>query len=250
MRFFDDIENLYCGWGGNPAHPNSSSGGGGAGGFSQSYPLGIGDLSFLKLPHPGSPASKQLIPQDITKALRNTKLEAEQQSSQKPIDDKKNIRLEENKKYLETVNVKAFLSAIATAEGGDYNLKYGGVKGKKNDKWQFSDFSTHPGAGSDGKTTAAGMYQINKKTWQEMGGKMGLTDFSPATQDLLAVEILRILGAIDKIVAGDVDNALSSASRRWAALPQGPGKAGRYDQPYMEYDDFVTAYKSSGGSIK
>jgi len=159
-------------------------------------------------------------------------------------------RLSDNQKYLKNKNVKAFISAIAAAEGGDYNLKYGGVIGKKNDKWKFSDFSSHPGSGSDGKTTAAGMYQINKATWQEMGKKMGLTDFSPTTQDLLAVEILRTVGVIDSIVAGDIDSALSKASRRWAALPQGPGKTGRYPQPYMAYDDFVVAYKKNGGCSK
>lgn len=158
-------------------------------------------------------------------------------------------RLAENQKYLKNTNVKAFISAIAAAEGGDYNLKYGGVVGKKNDKWKFTDFSSHPGAGSDGRTTAAGMYQINRATWQEMGKKMGLTDFSPSTQDLLAVEILRTIGAIDSIGAGDIETALSKASRRWAALPQGPGKTGRYPQPYMEYDDYVAAYKKNGGEI-
>lgn len=159
-------------------------------------------------------------------------------------------RLSENKKYLRNANVKAFLCAISTAEGGDYNLKYGGVKGKKNDKWQFSDFSTHPGPGAGGKMTAAGMYQIIKKTWRYNGEKMGLTDFSPETQDLLAVEILRSLRVIDKIVEGDIDSALSKASEQWAALPQGPGLPNRYDQPYMVYDKFIAIYKAKGGSVK
>ncbi|QSI78613.1 glycoside hydrolase family 24 protein [Niveibacterium microcysteis] len=159
-------------------------------------------------------------------------------------------RLNENTEYLRNANVKAFIGAIAAAEGGDYNLKFGGVKGKKNDKWQFTDYGTHPGVGSDGKTTAAGMYQINKSTWKEMGGKMGLTDFSPATQDLLAVEILRTIHVIDDIVAGDVNAALKAASRRWAALPQGPKLGGRYDQPYMPYDEFISAYKRLGGTAK
>jgi muramidase (phage lysozyme) len=163
----------------------------------------------------------------------------------------KNKRLEENKEYLKNKNVKAFIASIAAAEGGDYNLKYGGVKGKKNDKWQFSDFSTHPGAGSDGKTTAAGMYQINHATWKEMSAKMDLSDFSPGTQDLLAVEILRTIGVIDTIVGGDISTGLSAASRRWAALPEGSGKTGRYaPQPYMKYEDFEASYKNNGGSLK
>lgn len=160
------------------------------------------------------------------------------------------VRLSQNQAYLKDANVKAFIGAIAAAEGGDYNLKFGGVKGKKNDKWQFSDYSTHPGAGSDGKTTAAGMYQINRATWKEMGDKMGLSDFSPGTQDLLAVEILRTINVIDRIVAGDIDTALKAASRRWAALPQGPKEGGRYNQPYMAYDEFAAAYKRLGGRVK
>ena len=165
--------------------------------------------------------------------------------------DLQKAHLAENQKYLSYKNVTAFLSAIAEAEGGDYNLKYGGVKGKKNDKWKFSDFSTHPGAGAGGKTTAAGMYQINKPTWHEMGDKMGLSDFSSTTQDLLAVEIIRTIGAITKVVSGDIDGALAIASRRWAALPQGKGKSNRYPgQPYLDYDKFVAAYKHAGGTIE
>lgn len=242
----NDIDKFYYGWGDNIAHPNSPCGGGGAGGFSRSGPLGVGDSCYSKLPHPDSPVGKSLIPEEVTKALTNKNQQTLQQSSEY----KQKNRLEENKKYLDKVNVKAFLIVISVAEGGDYNLKYGGVKGKKNDKWQFSDFSTHPGAGSDGKTTAAGMYQINKKTWQEMGGKMGLTDFSSGTQDLLAVEILRTIKAIDNIVAGDIDTTLSKASSRWAALPQGANKANRYlGQPYMKYNDIIRVYKENGGII-
>ncbi len=159
-------------------------------------------------------------------------------------------RLQSNQDYLKKANVKAFIGAIAVAEGGDYNLKFGGVKGKKNDKWQFADYSTHPGAGSDGKTTAAGMYQINKDTWKEMGGKMGLSDFSPDTQDLIAVEILRSIKVVDNIVEGDINTALKAASRRWAALPQGPNEGGRYAQPFMKYDEFAATYKRLGGSTQ
>jgi muramidase (phage lysozyme) len=79
---------------------------------------------------------------------------------------------------------------------------------------------------------------------------MGLSDFSPHTQDLLAVEILRSAGLLDKIVAGDIDLVLPKASYTWAALPQGPNKPGRYDQPYMKYSDFIAKYESLGGIKK
>jgi muramidase (phage lysozyme) len=162
----------------------------------------------------------------------------------------KKTRLDENKEYLKDPNVKAFIETIAKAEGGGYDFKYGAIKGKKNDPWRFTDYSTHPGVGFGGSSTAAGMYQITIATWKEMGGKMGLTDFSSETQDLLAVEILRTIGVVDKIKARDIEGGLSKASARWAALPQGEGKSGRYDQPFIKYEDFVASYKSFGGSVK
>jgi muramidase (phage lysozyme) len=161
-------------------------------------------------------------------------------------------RLEKNKKSLENKNVKAFLQAIAEAEGGGYDFKYGAVKGKKNDPWRFSDFSTHPGAGFGGSTTASGMYQITKDTWQDHGiNAMGLTDFKPDTQDLIAVDMLDSMGALDKIKDGDVAGAMPMAARKWAALPQGPGLANRYPpQPYVTYEKFIQSYAAFGGQTK
>lgn len=161
-------------------------------------------------------------------------------------------RLSEIKKALAHRNVIAFIKAIAEAEGGGYDFKYGAVKGKKNDPWRFTDFSTHPGAGFGGKTTASGMYQITVATWRDFGTRsMGLTDFSPETQDLIAVNLLRSVGAIDKIMDGDIAAGLSKASMRWAALPKGPRLGNRVpNQPYVSYEHFEEVYKAAGGYVK
>jgi muramidase (phage lysozyme) len=160
-------------------------------------------------------------------------------------------RLAENQALLADANVSAFLKAIAEAEGGGYDFKYGANKGKRNDPWRFADFSSHPGAGAGGKTTAAGMYQITIDTWRQHGGKMGLTDFSPKSQDLMAIEILRSVGVIDNIQRGDVAGAMGPAANKWAALPMGPGLANRYPaQPYMTYEDFLSNYHAAGGAGK
>jgi muramidase (phage lysozyme) len=161
----------------------------------------------------------------------------------------KEQRLEENRELLKNSNVRAFLKAIADAEGGDYDFKYGAVKGRKNDPWRFTDYTTHPGPGSGGVTTAAGMYQITKATWEDHGGRrMGLIDFSPETQDLIAVSILRGSGAIEKIKAGDIQSGVAKASHQWAALPTGRGQPGRYDQPYVDFERFEALYKAAGGA--
>jgi muramidase (phage lysozyme) len=167
------------------------------------------------------------------------------------IASKRKTRLQENSAYLDNANVAAFLKAIGEAEGGGYDFKYGAVKGKRNDPWRFSDTSTHPGPGFGGKTTAAGMYQITVDTWRDHGAKMGLTDFTPRTQDLIAVEMLRSLGVIDNIKTGDIAGTMPQVAKKWAALPMGPGLANHYPpQPYMDYDTFLATYKAAGGSTK
>jgi muramidase (phage lysozyme) len=159
-------------------------------------------------------------------------------------------RLLENRALLRHPNMQAFLKAIALAEGGGYDFRYGAVHGRRNDPWRFSDYSTHPGAGRGGKVTAAGMYQITRPTWREMGARMGLSDFSPETQDLAAVEILRTIGADADILRGDLEAALDKASRRWAALPRGKGRTGRYPpQPSIAFDTFAAHYRTAGGTL-
>lgn len=161
-------------------------------------------------------------------------------------------RLAKCREDLKNINVQAFLKAIADAEGGEYNFLFGAIKGRRNDRWRFSDFSTHPGPGADGVTTAAGMYQINKRTWGDHGTRrMGLMDFTPETQDLIAVSMLNGLGVADTIKRGDIEAALGPASRLWAALPQGRGMSGRHNgQPSVTFDRFSAAYKNAGGTTK
>lgn len=162
------------------------------------------------------------------------------------------VRIAENEEWLKNPNVSAFLKAVAEAEGGGYNFKYGAVRGKRNDPWRFTDMSTHPGPGSGGQSTAAGMYQITIDTWRDHAGKnMGLTDFTPRTQDLIAVDLLRHLGIIDKINAGDIAGAMPRAAGRWSALPEGPGRRNHYpNQPYVVYEKFLAMYKAAGGTGK
>lgn len=185
------------------------------------------------------------------RATRNTTPREDAEAKLVRIERNKEQRLAEMREHLKNPNIQAFLNAVADAEGGGYDFKYGAVKGKKKDPWRFTDYSTHPGPGSGGVTTASGMYQINKVTWQDHGERrMGLTDFTPETQDLIAVSMLQARGVIDKIKDGDIEAGVSQASKQWAALPEGRGKPGRYNQPYVKFDRFEAAYKAAGGTTK
>ena len=136
-------------------------------------------------------------------------------------------------------NISAFLFMIRSTEhvyprdvinDAAYSIFYGGSK--------FSSFRDHPVITGEKRgvplpdamckaaglkpgcvSTAAGAYQLIKPTWVRLRDKLGLPDFSPASQDLAAVELLREAGALDLIQAGDIEGAIHKSSRIWASLP-------------------------------
>jgi muramidase (phage lysozyme) len=73
----------------------------------------------------------------------------------------------------------ALLSVISDTESPSYDLMNGGQR--------ITDYAAHPGfIGADGTTTATGRYQMVKGTWDMAAKALGLTDFSPASQDRAA----------------------------------------------------------------
>lgn len=84
--------------------------------------------------------------------------------------------------------MRAILNVAAGVESsGSYDVMYGGER--------FTDFSQHPNkpvritsGPHEGKTsTAAGRYQMLYSTWVKARDALGLTDFSPESQDRAAI---------------------------------------------------------------
>lgn len=128
---------------------------------------------------------------------------------------------------LRTQNMRAFLVLIRTGEGtiGDsgYRTLYGGGL--------FDSYVDHPpGTVTAGGLTssAAGAYQILAGTWREMQALYGLPDFSPASQDVAAVGLIKRRGALGDVLAGRFDSAIAKCAREWASLPGSP-----YGQPVL-----------------
>lgn len=135
--------------------------------------------------------------------------------------------------------ISAFLYMIRASEhvyprdvidGEAYNIFYGGRK--------FRNLSDHPvltgemqpvklpdsicinaGLKPGCVSTAAGAYQIIKPTWIRLKDRLRLPDFSPASQDAAAIELLRESGALDDILDNDIETAIKKASKIWASLP-------------------------------
>ena len=127
---------------------------------------------------------------------------------------------------------RALLDTIAGPESaGRYDVIYGGKR--------FTDFSQHPnqavqiqtGPNAKRSSSAAGRYQFLKGTWDEQAKKLGLKDFSPASQDAAAWNLAQevymkktgndlnaVLRSGDMGAIGNVGKTLAGT---WTSLPGG-----------------------------
>ena len=80
---------------------------------------------------------------------------------------------------------RALLDAIAQGEGGRHGYNAINYVAARTHGPRFEDFSRHPFQGQSGYT-AAGRYQILWNTFAPYAQRLGLTDFSPESQDRAA----------------------------------------------------------------
>jgi muramidase (phage lysozyme) len=153
---------------------------------------------------------------------------------------------------MQTINPqrKAFLDMLAWSEGTDkpgqptknhgYDVIVGGEL--------FSDFSDHPRKlvtlNPKLKSTAAGRYQLLSRWWDAYRKQRGLKDFSPASQDAVALQQIKERRALELIDAGDIRQAIDRCSNIWASLP-GAG----YGQFEHKADNLIAKFKEAGGTV-
>lgn len=145
-----------------------------------------------------------------------------------------------------TKNLQAFLSMIAVSEGtkhlGDdgYNVLVGGTL--------FDGYADHPrklvALNEKLSSTAAGRYQILARYFDSYRKSLGLPDFSPASQDKIAIQMIREQGALLDVEAGRFVDAVDKCKNIWASLP-GAG----YGQHENEIAKLKQAYTQHGGSL-
>ncbi|HBW9979170.1 glycoside hydrolase family protein [Klebsiella pneumoniae] len=147
---------------------------------------------------------------------------------------------------------RVFLDMLAWSEGTDkpgqptknkgYDVIVGGSL--------FTDYSDHPrklvilpklGI----KSTAAGRYQFLSKWWDAYRKQLGLKDFSPASQDQVALQQIKERGALPLIDNGNIRQAIDRCSNIWASLP-GAG----YGQFEHKADNLIAKFKAAGGFVK
>jgi len=140
-------------------------------------------------------------------------------------------------------NVRAFLMMIRIGEGtagpDGYTTFFGGS--------HFSDLSKHPNVPHTGggyTSTAAGAYQFLYSTWQQLAAQYGLPDFSPASQDIGAVGLIKQQGALADVIAGRIATAIRKCNRIWASLAGSP-----YGQPTLTMADDLANFVNAGGNL-
>lgn len=94
------------------------------------------------------------------------------------------------------------------------------------------------------KSTAAGRYQLLSRWWDAYRKQLGLKDFSPKSQDAVALQQIKERGALPMIDRGDIRQAIDRCSNIWASLP-GAG----YGQYEHKISDLISRFKEAGGVV-
>lgn len=148
-------------------------------------------------------------------------------------------------------NLRALLDTIAFSEGTDkpgqptkdhgYDVVVGGGL--------FTGYADHPrqlislprlGI----KSTAAGRYQLLARYYDAYKKSLSLPDFSPLSQDKIAIQQIRERRALPLIEAGRFDEAIAAIRNIWASLP-GAG----YGQHEHKLDTLRQVYLKAGGKL-
>lgn len=150
---------------------------------------------------------------------------------------------------LELDNVLAGLRAIRQGESSQDDAAYRRRwPGTGKPPAYFDSFKTHPRIfepGPNGRSSAAGAYQITATTYDDFAPRVGVTSFYPPDQDLLAVAIIESCnGALDDLIAGRFADFVAKCGGRWASLPSSTS-----GQPTRKYNELVQVYENYGGGF-
>lgn len=164
-----------------------------------------------------------------------------------------NATLTQLAEYTASQNQQKFLAFLGKSEGADYDTIVGG-------RQKITDFTTHPNVvgirTADGPSTAAGKYQITGTTYRTVAPSAGVSDFSPESQDKVALHLIAQKGAMDDVTSGNFQAAIGKLGGVWASLPSSKyGQAHRSQewvnqalgQPYVAPANAAVAQPTAPG---
>lgn len=154
-----------------------------------------------------------------------------------------------------TNNLRAFLDTIAVSELGKallaisdngYNCLVGSTSAAPH---LFGSYADHPRQliwlpRLNINSTAAGRYQLLARYFDAYKVLLKLPDFSPASQDAIAIQQINERKALPLIESGDFSTAIDRVSNIWASLP-----GSQYGQHTNKMADLEAAYVDAGGVV-
>lgn len=144
----------------------------------------------------------------------------------------------------------AFLDMVAWSEGTSripnsddgYRVLVGATP---SHPLMFTSYAAHPDILNHAlDSTAAGRYQLLYRYWLAYRQFLRLPDFSPLSQDRIALQQIREKGALPFIDAGNFTKAVQLCSGVWASLP-----GNDYGQHVNTITTLQTAYVNAGGTL-
>jgi len=118
-----------------------------------------------------------------------------------------------------SANMKAFLDMISLAEGTNtypnsgYNTIFTGR--------QFTAYGDHPRQVIQG-SSAAGRYQVLEPTYDGFKNQGLISDFTPESQDKIAIGLIAERGYTDEVEAGNVTAAIEGLDNVWTSFQVKP----------------------------
>lgn len=152
--------------------------------------------------------------------------------------------------FLDTLAISELGRALLAKSDNGYNVIVGSTAEKPN---LFNSYEDHPRLRVElknrqgvviGYSTAAGRYQILMRFFDPYKRQLGLKDFSPASQDAIALQMIKEQGALVDVDAGRFGAAIGKCRNIWASLP-GAG----YGQHENRLEDLQAAFVAAGGAV-
>ena len=147
-------------------------------------------------------------------------------------------------------NRSAFLDMLAWSEGTStitdsddgYNVLCGATP---EHPLLFESYADHPRIyNSELDSTAAGRYQLLARYFDAYKQMLDLPDFSPASQDAIALRQIAERRALGDVDIGNLSLAILKCSTIWASLPGAP-----YGQRQNNLSDLRAVYLKAGGTL-
>lgn len=142
--------------------------------------------------------------------------------------------------FLDTIGFSEGTSTIPGSDNG-YNVLVGATP---QHPLLFTDYSDHPRVyNAKMNSTAAGRYQILERYYDIYKAELSLEDFSPASQDAIALQMIKEHQALRYIDDGEFELAIVAVAHIWASFP-GAG----YGQHENDMVTLKQAYLNAGGT--